>query len=61
MIKEIQNNLDNMNVKIKNLLNDNYINMNNKDSDSKIADIYKNADMLQLAQELSLRQDINII
>ena len=30
-----------MNVKIKNLLNDNYINMNNKDSDNKLADIYK--------------------
>ena len=43
VIKEIQNNIDNMNTKLKNLLKDNYINMNmnNKDSEDKLADIYK--------------------
>ena len=41
VIKDIQNNIDNMNVKIKNILKDNYINMNNKDYINKIDELYK--------------------
>ena len=41
VIKDIQNNIDNMNVKIKNILKDNYINMNNKDYIIKIDELYK--------------------